>query len=223
MVQPDEIIRSNRKTLAISVDSFGRLIVRAPKKCGQERIFAFLTANEAWILRKQKQAKENAVQLPPNTDGELGGYAFPLLGKSCKIRLTDNANITFDATEHALCLPRKNAKKRLIQWLKENGKRIFSEQAAVLAERMGVSYRSFEVGSARGKWGSCTYDNRLRFTFRLLYAPRECIEYVIVHELAHIKHKNHSPRFWSEVERFCPDWKARRKVLKTHGLWLQIF
>ena len=84
MIRPDEIIRSNRKTLAISVDPFGRLIVRAPKRCGEERIFAFIREKEGWILRQKAKMQGAGIYLPPEN---LNGYELLLLGKKYKIIL----------------------------------------------------------------------------------------------------------------------------------------
>ena len=88
---------------------------------------------------------------------------------------------------------------------------------------MNLSYKAVSVSSAKGRWGSCSQDNTLRFTFRLLYAPYAVIDYVVVHELAHITHKNHGKAFWQQVEKYCPDWKIKRKWLKDHGYFMQIF
>ena len=220
MVQPDTIIRSNRKTLAISVDAFGRLIVRAPKKCDEDRIFAFLQAKERWILRKQAERKGAGMDLPPEN---LDGYTFLLLGKNTKICLYDNKKVGYDSENNCIFLPKEKSKERLVKWLKENAKRILTQVTECKAKEMGLSYKSLSITSARTRWGTCSGDNALRYTFRLLYCPKEIIEYVVVHELSHIRHKNHSRLFWQEVEKYIPDWKMRRKWLKAHGILMEIF
>ncbi|MBQ8295219.1 MAG: M48 family metallopeptidase [Clostridia bacterium] len=220
MVKPDEIIRSRRKTLSMTIDPFGRLVIRAPYSCGEERIFDFIRQKENWILKKQAERKGAGVRLPPEN---LDGYRFLLLGKDCVIRLTDDAHIRFDDKQGVLFLPSKNARTKLVKWLKENAKRIFTIVTERKAAEMQTTFRSVSVSSAKSKWGSCSYDNAIRYTFRLLYAPREIIEYVVTHELAHTKHKNHSAAFWAEVEKYVPDWKTKRKWLKTHGIFMEIF
>jgi len=160
------------------------------------------------------------MQLPPEN---LDGYTFLLLGAKCQIRLVDGRNITFDEGAGIIGLPRKNARDRLVKWLKENAKRIFTIVTERKAAEMQTSFHSVTITSAKSKWGSCSYDNKLRYTFRLLYAPKEIIEYVVVHELAHTKHKNHSPRFWAEVAKYVPDWKTKRQWLKTNGILMEIF
>lgn len=160
------------------------------------------------------------MRLPPEN---LDGYTFLLLGKTCEIRLTNERYIRFDSENNVLYLPEKNARKRLVSWLKENAKRIFTQTSLETAKRMGVTFQSVEISSARTRWGSCSQENAIRYSFRLLYAPKEVIEYVVVHELAHVKHKNHSPAFWREVGNYVPDYKTRRKWLKERGILMQIF
>lgn len=220
MIQPDKIVRSDRKTLSISVDTFGRLIVRAPKKYSEERIFAFLRKKEGWILRKQAERKGAGTDLPPEN---LDGYTFLLLGNQTKIVVDDGKKVGYDGERNIIYLPREKSKERLIKWLKENAKRILTTVTKRKAEEMGVSYKSITVTSAKTRWGSCSGDNALRYTFRLLYCPKEIIDYVVVHELSHTLQHNHSKQFWQVVERYIPDWKTRRKWLKGHGILMEIF
>ena len=220
IIKPDEIIRSRRKTLSISVDHFGRLIVRAPIACSEARIFAFLQEKERWIVKKKAQMQGAGICLPPEN---LHGYELMLLGKKCKIYLYDGARVRYDADENAIYLPEKGAKERLVKWLKDNAKRIFTAVTERTAARMGVSYKSVSVTSARGRWGSCSGDNAVHYSFRLIYAPKDVIEYVVVHELSHVKHKNHSKTFWAEVEKYVPDWKEKRNWLKIHGGLMDVF
>ena len=220
MVQPDKIVRSNRKTLSISIDAFGRLIVRAPKKYSEERIFAFIREKESWILKKQAEKKETGTALPPEN---LHGYKFLLLGKQTQILVDDGKKVGYDAEKNIIYLPREKTKERLVKWLKENAKRILATVTERKAAEMGVSYKSITITSAKTRWGSCSGDNALRYTFRLLYCPKEIIDYVVVHELAHTVQHNHSKQFWQLVERYVPDWKNRRKWLKSHGILMEIF
>lgn len=220
MIKPDEIIRSRRRTLSISIDSFGRLIVRAPIRFDEERIFAFLKEKESWILRKQAERKGAGMDLPPDN---LDGYEFLLLGKKTKIQLVEGTKVGFDAEQNVIYLPHKNAKERLVKWLKENAKRILATVTQQKAKEMQTTFQSVSISSAKTRWGTCSFDNKIRYSFRLLYAPKEVVEYVAVHELAHTKHKNHSPRFWAEVTKYVPDWKQKRKWLKTHAVLMEIF
>ncbi|MBR4943691.1 MAG: M48 family metallopeptidase [Clostridia bacterium] len=219
MVEPAEIIRSKRKTLALSIDGTGRLIVRAPLRCGEEKIYQFIREKEGWILRKQAEKQNAGVELPSEN---LDGYELLLLGRKCKIQVLPIDKVGYDAERQRIYLPEKNPKERLVKWLKENAKRIFSSVSEQTAKKMGVSYKSVSVTSARGRWGSCSHDNALRYTFRLLFAPKEVVEYVVVHELAHVLHKNHSKAFWATVEKYVPDWKEKRNWLHTHNALMKV-
>lgn len=220
MIRPDEIIRSDRKTLSLVVDPFGRLIVRAPRRCADERIFAFIEEKEGWILRKKSKMAGAGIELPGEN---LQGYSLPLLGERYEITLTGQDRISIDGRAKRLFLPAKNAKARLVQWCKVNAGRILTQTSDTYAAKMGVSYRKISITSARSRWGCCTGDNCLRYSYRLLFTPKAVIEYVVVHELSHILQKNHSAAFWREVEKFVPDWKQKRKWLKTHGALMELF
>lgn len=218
MIQPDKIIRSERKTLAVSIDALGMITVRAPHSCATARIFAFLQQKETWILRKKAEREGAWMRLPTES---LDGFRFLLLGKEVQIRLVNEKRIALD--EGVICLPMDKPQERLVKWLKENAKRIFALETERIAKIGGVNFASVAVSSARTRWGSCSADNRLRYSFRLLYAPKEVIAYVIAHELAHVKYKNHAKAFWKEVERLCPDYKNRRKWLKQNAFLMKIF
>ncbi len=220
MVQADKIVRSNRKTLAVCIDASGNVIVRAPKRLSEKYIQDFLQEKEGWIRKKQAQKRETGVALPPEN---LDGYVFPLLGKSCTVALYEGEKIAFDGERNILYLPKTRAKEGLVRWLKENAKRILTAETARLAAAMGTTYKSVGISSAKTRWGTCGAENRIRYTFRLLYMPKEIIEYVIVHELAHTLQKNHSKAFWNVVERYEPRWKEKRKFLQSRGGYMKIF
>lgn len=220
MITPDEIIRSKRKTLSISIDTANRLIVRAPLRCSDAQIAMFLAEKEGWILRKKREREGAGICLPSEN---LEGYELLLLGVKCKIHVFPISKVGYYEGKHCLYLPEKDTEERLVKWLKKNAKRIFTNVTEQTAKRMGVTYRSVQVTSARSRWGSCSGNDALHYSFRLLYAPKEVIEYVIVHELAHTLEKNHSKNFWAIVERYIPDYKQKRAWLKKHAWLMEVF
>lgn len=216
MLQDFEIVRSKRKTLSISVDVFGRVKVRAPYAYPDEKIIAFLREKESWILRKKEEMAAAGVDLPSEN---LDGYKLLLLGRKNEIVLAHIPSLRYDKENLRIYVPETNAREVLTRWLKAQAKRIISEETAKLAARMGIKYRSVSVTSARGRWGSCSGKDDVHYSFRLLFAPKEVVEYVIVHELSHVRYKNHGRAFWSLVERYEPAWREKRRWLKAHG-WL---
>ena len=220
MIKPDKIIRSSRKTLCVSVDSLGQVTVRAPLGCSDERIFAFLQAKSAWI-QKYKTKRAGAESRLPTEN--LDGFQMMILGKEYLIRLYDGKKIALDGERKTLWLPNKKPQERLVKWLKENALRIFVQESERLSQITGLRYKEIKLSTARKQWGCCDGKNEIRYSFRLIYAPKEMIEYVILHELCHIKEKNHSKAFWALVEKYMPDCKQRCAWLKNHGYLLQIF
>lgn len=220
MITPDKIIRTHRKTLAVCISPTGTVIVRAPISCDTARIFAFLQEKEAWILRQKSKKESLNALLPPQN---LDGYAFSFLGKQTQIRLHTGKHIHYNESENTLLVPQTNATEKVQKFLKESAKKVFAERTERLAQRMGARYQSVCITSAKTRWGSCSGKNAIRFSFRLVYAPVDVIDYVIAHELAHVKHKNHSKNFWREVEKYHPDFKAHRVWLKNHAYFMQIF
>lgn len=102
----------------------------------------------------------------------------------------------------------------------EPGRSVFHARVAHYAPLMGVTPNKIFLKEQRTLWGSCSARGNLNFNRRLLQAPPEVLDYVVVHELAHLKHMNHSKRFWAFVEAHCPDWKARRKWLRVNSALL---
>ena len=220
MIVPDEIHRSKRKTLSISVDATGRLIVRAPLRCSEARIIAFIERKADWITVRREKAKLSARYLPKD---DLDGFEFSLLGAFCVIRKENVKRVVYKENSKELLIPYEDDGKSVARWLKRKAKVTLSQMVVERAIEMGASYKSVAISSAKTRWGSCSANNTLRFTFRLAYAPKEIIDYVVVHELAHTFHRNHGKAFWRTVEKYCPDWKVKRKWLKDHGYLMEIF
>lgn len=105
----------------------------------------------------------------------------------------------------------------LTRWYRKQAQTYMSERVDHFSEKHGLQYKEIRITSAITRWGSCSGRNNLNFPWRLLMAPQEVIDYVVVHELAHTVHKNHSPRFWNLVESIMPDWKVHRGHLKEEG------
>lgn len=220
MFQPDEIIRSNRKTISVCITPLGKITVRAPLRCNEERIFAFLREKESWLAKHLQKTIGAGTRIPTEN---LDGFAFLLLGKMHTVSLVDGNKVGYDGENLRVFVPRVKARERLVKWLKENAKRILSEVTVQTARQMQTTVKSVSVTSAKSRWGSCTADNAVRYSFRLIYAPKEVVRYVVVHELAHTRYKNHSPLFWREVERYEKSYRERRKWLKENGILMEIF
>lgn len=214
----DKLIRTRRKTLALIVERDGTLTVRAPLKLEQERIEAFIAEKDAWIRKK----KLIASKLPPIAKAKkyVEGEEFLYLGKSYLLVLVSRQEepLLLEKEQFSLKKSRVRSGKALFTaWYKARALEVITERAEGYAHRHGFKYSSVKIGSARTRWGSCSGKDSLNFTWRLILAPEEIVDYVIIHELAHTRQKNHSPKFWAEVEALDPHYKEHRRWLKRNG------
>ena len=222
MVAIDQVIRTRRRTLAIIVEEDGRIVVRAPLRLRQEAINEFVRAKEAWILTKQEQALKRASRFVPKT--YASGEEFLFLGELHRLEIEDHQrqplllNGGFRLSRGAL--PRAQAVFE--RWYRKQALRVLSERAEAFAAGHGFIYSRIKITSARKRWGSCGHKGNLSFAWRLVMAPQPVIDYVVVHELAHLKHRNHSRRFWSKVASILPDYRQREAWLEEHGYLLRL-
>ena len=107
-------------------------------------------------------------------------------------------------------------KDRVQGWLQNEAKRIFGERLVVYAEKLGVTYSIYALSSAATRWGSCSSDGKIRLNWRLIHFPMSIIDYVVAHELSHLREMNHSPAFWQTVESIFPEFREARHTLKHH-------
>ncbi|MAN45146.1 MAG: M48 family metallopeptidase [Alphaproteobacteria bacterium] len=111
--------------------------------------------------------------------------------------------------------------QRVLRYLKKQARADITRAVKRHAATLGVEYKGISVKDTRSRWGSCTADGQLSFSWRLIMAPSDVLDYVAAHECAHLLEMNHSPRFWAHVATCCPDWKRLRSWLRTHGMELQ--
>jgi hypothetical protein len=217
--------RSKRRTIGFLINEHG-LRVTAPRWVTVADIEQAIRDKEAWILAKLQLRRERVAQAREEQMRWEDGARLPYLGGLLTLRIhaSTRAAVRHDepAGELALHLPEgagEEKMKALVKtWLQEKARQRFAARLPVYAERLGVSYRAFTLTSAKTQWGSCTSAGMIRLHWRLMHFAPEHIDYVIAHELAHLREMNHSPRFWAIVASVFPDHAASRKVLRDHGL-----
>jgi len=215
----DEIIYSNRKTIAIEVKPGGRVIVRAPKGTRRANIEQFVHKKSGWIL----QAKARLAAVPaenPNQQFHNGADVL-YLGKVWRLIHTPKVTrgLVFDPRQGFLLQEgRLEAAPGFLKgFYREETRRLVKVYIEKHADRWGLIPTSVRITSAMTRWGSCSGKNGLNFSYRLAMLPLEAIEYVVVHELAHIRHHNHSAAFWNYLGQMLPDYQQRRQWLKQNG------
>ncbi|OGO33327.1 MAG: hypothetical protein A2Z16_11590 [Chloroflexi bacterium RBG_16_54_18] len=221
-LRPEQIIRSKTKSIALIVQRDGRLVVRAPLRTPQAHIEAVLSAKEGWIREKQELNRRLWREQAPRTFN--GGEEFLYLGKSYRLAIVEQQKQALEFRD-GFYLRRSGIEQGgsiFEKWYRERARMIFSERVELYARRHEMQYKSIRISGARTRWGSCGAKGTLNFSWRLAMAPLEVIDYVVIHELAHLEEKNHSRRYWERVERLMPDYRQRRQWLKKNGERLKL-
>lgn len=219
MIEPKKIVRSRRKTIALVIDSDGELIVRAPFYASENDILRFVQEKQEWIEQKTREMKQKTKERPRLSLRE--GETIPYLGRECMIFRGMTRKICFDG--NAFLLPEsEDAGAKLVSWYKKRAAVILKERVESIAEKMQVSPAGVKITSAKTRWGSCNYTNHLNFTWRLIMCPPEVVDYVVVHELCHIIHKNHSKSFWNCVEGIDASYREHEKWLKENRRLMEV-
>jgi predicted metal-dependent hydrolase len=211
------LVRSSRRTLAIEVKPDATLVVRAPKRLPEREIHRFVESHDDWIKRKRAEVLSRPILTPKEF---IEGEEFLVLGQKCKLVLTNSASSKPVLAGDRLLFPEKIlpiAREALTRWYRRLARGFLVERVQHFAEVMSCTPTTIRISNARRRWGSCGPTNSLNFNWRLIMAPPAIIDYVVVHELAHVMHKHHGPDFWDFVSLFCPGHKAARRWLKDNG------
>ena len=218
----DEIIRARRKTISIQIHADGKVIVRAPLRAPMRDITAFVESKSAWINEKRALMLQRAASKPVRqfTSGEK----FWFLGAQIPLRVVEKQRVTLVLKDEFLLASQAQDRAPEIfeAWYKVHALKVISERVLVLAAQHGYQFEKIRITSARTRWGSCSSRGTLSFTWRLVMAPLEAVDYVVIHELTHLKIKNHSPVLWAEVARLMPSYKRGHDWLKKNGHLLTI-
>ena len=220
-----ELRRSSRRSIGFMIDDDG-LRVTAPRRVTLADVDTAIRAKQRWILTKLHERGERRaqrMQKPPLR--WVDGAQLPYMGGEITLRLQEAArsHCLFDAQTRELSLgvapglTEWQLKERVKLWFQEEARRVFAERLDHYAPRLGVRYNAFALSSAGSRWGSCTIQGNIRLNWRLIHYPLPLIDYVVAHELAHLREMNHSPRFWAAVAEVYPDYDGARLALRKRS------
>jgi predicted metal-dependent hydrolase len=213
----DEIIRTKRKTIALIVRPDGSLLVRAPLRASNRSIQEFVANNAPWIEKTRAKIKAAA---PPPPKQYMPGEQFEYLGVSYPLEIVadQKQGLLLDVGKFKLAASMQDKAALVFErWYKEQARQILRERVEFFAQQNGFRYSRIGITSARTRWGSCSASGALNFSWRLIQAPLEAVDYVVVHELVHTAIHNHSRKFWSRVEQVMPAYRDCRKWLRSNG------
>ena len=216
-----KLLRSGRRSISLEIRPDGQFIVRAPRFATEEMIREFISSKRKWIDKTYSRTHE---QIRSNRPKEfVESERFLYLGNEYPLHIAGDmyGKLLFEDKFILNAKYLSMARTLFERWYREEAFMLFTLRSKFYAASMGVRYNSITLSGAKHRWGSCYPGGKLRFNWRLIMAPREIIDYVVVHELAHIREPNHSRRFWAVVESWCPDQKQSRRWLRQNASWLQ--
>ncbi len=214
--------RKRRKTISLHIKEDGKIVVYAPYRTPKWEIEKFFNEKESWIVEKRSE-KERSIKEAEKAF--ISGEKFLFLGELYPLEIQDNNKEPPLKLSFGKFVLDKNhieeARDLFIKWYKEEAKERIIGRIDYYSKRLQLFPKGVKITSAKYRWGSCSRDDRLSFSWRMIMASFSIIDYILIHELVHIKEKNHSKRFWNYLESVHPDYKKHRLWLKENGssLW----
>ncbi|MBA4496401.1 M48 family metallopeptidase [Paenactinomyces guangxiensis] len=220
--QPDQ------KDITVAVDWANGVSVRAPENIDQAVVERVLHKKAPWIL--QKVYELNEIQSLKSAKEFLSGEKFPYLGRQYRLKVDsleqhDGASLIFQKGRFLAKVPKswdlqqrqEHLKALFRQWYITHGHAKAEERLRIFCPKMECYPSKLVVKDQQARWGSCTKKGTIHINWKIFMAPMRIVDYVVVHELAHLKHPDHSTAFWSMVQSILPDYGERKEWLRIHG------
>lgn len=222
-----------KKSISIKIKYPDIVEVLSPSYVSDKEIHNLVLSKSSWIFNKLKEfenKKIEEVNLKFEDNSEL-----PFLGESyilniiksnniinCKLEFDKNKFIAYVPTFMSLENQNKELKKLFIEWLIWYGTIIVNERINIYSKKLNVSCKNFKVKEQKSTWGTCSSLGNIYINYKILLAPINIVDYVIVHELCHLREMNHSNKFWDLVQSIIPDYIIKRNWLKENGFKLKV-
>lgn len=227
---PVKVKRSKRKTASIYIERDGSLSVLVPDNFSDQEVDAVLKANEYKIFKyqaKRELLNEKAINREP-----VNGQSYLYLGRnyylqfSCEVKQIEFKGRYFYAPEtstNSLNDLTNSLNDLFKEFYRSRGKKYITPKVMKYADKMGLSVEEVSVLDLKTRWGSCSVKKpKVNFHWKVMMAPASVIDYFIVHELTHFKHKRHNADFWNEVDKILPDYQKQLLWLKENGASLAL-
>ena len=212
-----QLERTKRRTVGLKISATG-LVIHAPKRISHTQLESLLLPKVDWIRKKLAAQQANKIEAIQWQNGEH----LLLLGNDISLEVkqdTRNKALTFEAGVLTVAQTNTNdtatIQRKVVQWYQKHALADFARRLAILSAKLGVPTPQLFLSNAKSRWGSCNSRKQVRLNWRLMLAPPHVINYVICHELAHLKEMNHSTKFWAVVGSIYPDYKQAEIDLKV--------
>ncbi|MBV7274998.1 M48 family metallopeptidase [Clostridiaceae bacterium UIB06] len=219
-----KVIRKNRKTIGIKVTDEGEVIVTSPFGISDKIIQNIIKGKEEWILGKVKLMQENEILRNKEIKN---GSKFRFLGRKLELEIIEVENIEEDfqinnGKIRIFVSSRGIVRDKIDEIYRIEAKKILCERTNIYSKIIGVKPNKIFIKNQKTLWGSCSSRKNINYNYRIIMAPIEIVDYIVVHELCHLIHMNHSKNYWNTVGAILPDYKERRNWLKSNGHTLKI-
>lgn len=220
-----QLVRSRRKTASIYIERDGLVSVLVPERLSDEQIEDLLESKRTWIYRGLAEWRDlNASRIEREY---VNGEGFLYLGRTYRLKLVPDLQAPLMLKDGYFCL---RATKGNVDVADDAFKAFYREKGAERIQRrveyfrlkMDVTPKSVKVMDLKHRWASCSPGGNLNFHWRCMMAPLTIIDYIVVHELAHLIHPNHTPPFWTEIEKVMPDYQERKDWLRANGAGMDL-
>jgi predicted metal-dependent hydrolase len=219
---------SERSTTDIVIERDGKIVVRPPNNYTPEQADAVVESKRMWIYRNLAEWKDlNSAAVAREW---VNGETFLYLGSAYRLALVSDQDCSLQLKDGRFCLNRRlierggtlAAREAFEKYFTEKGIQRFTERAAYFEPKVGVKLAGVKVRDIGYRWASCGKNGIINFHWKCMMAPPRIIDYIVVHELCHFHHRNHSDAFWNEVDKILPDWRERKEWLRKRGASLDI-
>jgi len=224
-----EIVRTSRKTMGIIVDHDRNIIVRSPKNTAESKIEEVLKKKTNWILSKLKEMDK--IKPAPKEKEFMTGEKLSYLGRRYRMEVNPEEISKTEVKlyqgkfiiDYPVRLKDKKDQRRvkirtaLVEWYRDHAKEKINERVSKYKVKLDVEPNNVVVKKQKKRWGSCSSKGNLNFNWKIIMAPMSVVDYLVVHELTHLIHDNHSRDFWSTVAAVIPDIKEKKEWLKVNG------
>jgi hypothetical protein len=222
-----EVVRSRKRkrTISLHVKANGAAVVYAPHRTPIPEIDRFVREKQSWLRKKIRESGERQKKI--RIKNYVKGEIFFFLGEPYPLKIGAAAlgcdKLDFLCGQFVLAEDSAlQGKELFVDWYRKSAQEYIGERVDHFSQALKLIPKGVKISNARCRWGSCSQDNHLHFSWRLIMAPRSVIDYLVVHELAHVQEKNHSGRFWDIVGNTITDYKKQRIWLKDNGHTLDI-
>ena len=212
-----ELVRSNRKSIGITIERDAQVVVNVPIDLDEQTIEKHIHKKRFWIWEKlaiKKDSLENIVQKQ-----FVSGESFSYLGRNYRLKIVDdNSELKLKNGWFTLGQKKQQKAKEIFKsWYSEHLKNKIDERLKIICEKSNLKKPDFRIMELGFRWGSCTKEGILNFNYKIAMAPMGVIDYIIVHELVHLKIHTHNEKFWKEVSRVMPNYLEKKEWLRLKG------